>query len=146
MTNDEDDDWDKEDDLDKTYRRDMIEHRLHENATAAMREMIVKAGLHSGGPHSRQGYVAAADQGDRPGFVPDGPRDAEGIRADARRIHRGPGEQRNRGRRGASGGRRVRRDYEGATRSSANGSKRRSRNYPTLDVYHEVRKAMRQTE
>ena len=43
--NDEDDDWDKGDDLDKTYRRDMIEHRLHENATAAMREMIVKAGL-----------------------------------------------------------------------------------------------------
>jgi hypothetical protein len=42
---DEDDDWDNEDDLDKTYRRDMIEHRLHENATAAMREMIVKAGL-----------------------------------------------------------------------------------------------------
>jgi hypothetical protein len=42
---DEDDDWDNEDDLDKAYRRDMIEHRLHENATAAMREMIVKAGL-----------------------------------------------------------------------------------------------------
>lgn len=42
---DEDDDWDNEGDLDKTYRADMIEHRLHENATAAMREMIVKAGL-----------------------------------------------------------------------------------------------------
>jgi hypothetical protein len=37
---DEDDDWDNEDDLDKTYRRDMIEHRLHENATAAMRELL----------------------------------------------------------------------------------------------------------
>jgi hypothetical protein len=38
--NDEDDDWDKEDDLDKTYLADMIQHRLHENATAAMRELL----------------------------------------------------------------------------------------------------------
>jgi hypothetical protein len=35
-----DDDWDNEDDLDKTYLADMIQHRLHENATAAMRELL----------------------------------------------------------------------------------------------------------